>query len=428
MQCHGRWNRSPILSIGAAVHVVALSIGLVTLQHSARADWPRFRGPEGLGLAPQYDLPTTWNDANGKDANEPHAGGKHIAWKTRLPGRGCSCPLVIGDRVITTCSSGYRQNELHTLCFDAANGELRWHRRLWATGRTMTHPTISPAAPTPVSDGRHVFVSFSSNDVACFDLAGNLKWVRGLMIDYPNASNSLGLASSLVLADGVLVVKLENDSQSLTVGLDASDGRTIWKVDRVPKAMWTTPVVISARRSKRPAVVLQAADGLTAYDLRTADVVWRFDGGCSTQASTIALEDLLLVPSGGLTALQLDASGQPQVRWRNHRLRASVGTPLAYQGKVYVVSGTILKCGDLATGKLQWQIRLRGNKYSASPILGGKYLYTFAEDGTGDVIDLSGKKGKRIGGGKLDDKILATPAVGPHGLYVRGDHTLWCVR
>ena len=384
-----------------------------------RADWPRFRGPDGSGLALDVKAPTTWSDDEGKQSS--------IGWKVELPGRGCSCPLVVEDRLFITCSSGYRQDRLHILCYSADDGTLRWHRRLWAVGRTMTHPTISPAAPTPVSDGKHVYVSFSSNDVACFDLDGNLVWVRALMLDYPNASNSLGMASSLVVADDVLVVKLENDSQSLTVGLDAQDGHTIWKVDRPPKAMWSTPLVY-AGPDNRYTVVLQATNGLTAYDLQTADTRWRFDGGCASQASTCRVGDVLLVPSGGLTALRLRDSGDPQVLWQTNRLRASVATPLAHDGRVYVIAGTILKCGDLSSGKLLWQIRLRGSRYAASPIIAGKYLYAFSESGQGDVVQIDGKKGKRIGGGPLGEKILATPAAGRAGIYVRSDRTLWCLR
>ena len=89
-----------------------------------------------------------------------------------------------------------------------------------ATGRTMSHNKTCVAANTPCSDGDRVFALFSSNDLFAFDLDGNLLWLRGLTFDYPNASNSLGMAQSPVVIDGTLVVQSENDSESFAAGLD----------------------------------------------------------------------------------------------------------------------------------------------------------------------------------------------------------------
>ena len=379
-------------------------------------DWPRFRGPDGTGVAEASRLPTRWSNVSRPPVN--------IAWKVRLPGRGCSCPLVVGDRVFVTCSSGYRQDHLSLQCYDVESGKRVWQRSLWATGRTMTHPTIAPAAPTPVSDGQYIYLLYSSNDVACFDLDGNLQWLRGLMMEYPNASNSLGMASSLVVADGILVAKLENDSQSLAIALHTSDGTTVWSVERPPIASWSTPVIRLAQDDKKE-VVLESPRGFTAYDLKTGKVRWRFDAGGSSQASMVAAGDLLLVPARGLTALRITPGQMPRVVWDNNRLRCNTATPLVHKGKVYVISGTILKCADLETGKLLWQLRLKGRRFSASPVMAGGKLYTLSEDGASQVIDVTGRKGKVVGRGELGETILATPAIAHDALWIRSHQHLW---
>ena len=148
------------------------------------SDWPQFRGPGATGTGDSQDLPVSWSD------------GQDIAWKLDLPGRGVSSPIVVSDRVIVTASSGYRQDRLHVLCFDARDGRKLWERQFWATGRTMCHPKTCMAAPTPASDGRRIFAFYSTNDLFSLDLDGNLLWLRGLTHDYPNASNSMGMASS----------------------------------------------------------------------------------------------------------------------------------------------------------------------------------------------------------------------------------------
>ena len=98
------------------------------------------------------------------------------------------------------------------------------------------------SAPTPVSDGKYIYALYSSNDLICLDLDGNLKWIRGLMQDYPNASNSLGLASSPIIVDETLIVQIENDSDSFVSGINLKDGSNIWKLARTKKANWTSPI------------------------------------------------------------------------------------------------------------------------------------------------------------------------------------------
>jgi outer membrane protein assembly factor BamB len=376
------------------------------------ADWLRFRGPNGSGVADEQ-TPTSWSVAE----------GENIAWVADLPGRGSSCPIVIGDRVVVTCASGYRQDQLHVVCLDASSGEPLWQRDLWATGRTMTHSSITPAAPTPASDGRQIFASFSTNDVACFDLDGNLRWLRALMLEYPNASNSLGLASSPVVVDDTVVLAIENDSQSLALGLAAADGRTRWVVDRPASSNWTSPVLLEDPRGQ-PQVLLQSARGLTAYDPLRGMPLWQYDGECQTIPSSVAQSGTAYVPSNGLTALRPVPGGTPAVAWQNSRLGPSTPTPLLYQGRVYVVAGSVLKCADADSGEQLWQLRLGGGRFSASPVAADGHVYLFSQEGRGQVV-VADDRGRIVGGGDLDDTILGTPALAAGAIYVRGDSRLW---
>ena len=160
-------------------------IALVFLTARVSAgDWTGFRGPHGNGVSDEVGLPVNLDIK------------KHIAWKVALPGKGLSSPLVVGDRVFVTVSGGTRQDKLQIICLSSIDGSVIWHRQFWAMGSTMCHSKTSIAAPTPVTDGVSLFAIFSSNDIFCLDLNGNLKWLRGLTVDYPNARNSLGMASS----------------------------------------------------------------------------------------------------------------------------------------------------------------------------------------------------------------------------------------
>ena len=47
-----------------------------------------------------------------------------------------------------------------------------------------THPTAGYSAPTPVTDGKEVFVAYGNGLVACYDLDGNRKWLK--LIEHTN--------------------------------------------------------------------------------------------------------------------------------------------------------------------------------------------------------------------------------------------------
>ena len=83
--------------------------------------------------------------------------------------------MVWNDRVFVTASEGREQGELHVICFDRDSGKERWHQRLWGTVPTLYYYAKSGmASSSPVTDGRHLWASFGSGDVFCFDMDGGL--------------------------------------------------------------------------------------------------------------------------------------------------------------------------------------------------------------------------------------------------------------
>ena len=157
---------------------------------------------------------------------------ENVAWKVDLPGRGPSSPIVVGKKIVVTCSSGVKQDRLHVLCFDAATGNRLWERQFWATGRTLSHPSSANAAPTPASDGELIFAFFSSNDLVCLDLDGNLKWLRGLAYDFPRAGNDVGMSASPTVVGDVVIAQVECQGDSFATGIDKRTGESRWRISR----------------------------------------------------------------------------------------------------------------------------------------------------------------------------------------------------
>ncbi|MEO2000399.1 MAG: PQQ-binding-like beta-propeller repeat protein [Pirellulales bacterium] len=370
--------------------------------------WPSFQGPHGSGATTEK-IPQSLSEEN-------------IVWEKELPGRGLSTPVIHSDKVFLTCSSGPEQNRLRVLCLDATDGQLLWERQFWATGRTVCHEKTSVAAPTPCTDGKRIYAIFSSNDLVCLDFEGNLIWLRGITADYPNVSNSLGMSSSLVVTNGVVVAQVENDSESYVIGIDATTGINAWKMRREKAANWTSPLVLN------PGVVeLQSKSGIDAINVSNGNVLWRYDAGASTIPSSCRMGNILFVPSKGLTALAYDPKGQkqPEQLWQSSRLSPGTPSPVVNGETVFTISrGDVLTAGNVESGERRWQLRLKG-PFSATPVISGNTLLAVSETGLVQAIHFDDEQGEVTGSLNLEDQVLASPAIASGGVFLRSNSRLW---
>src|SRR5260370_25198530 len=77
------------------------------------ANWPCWRGPSGQGYAQDRAVPLTWSKS------------ENLLWKTDLPGRGNSSPIIWGDRIFLTAAS-QNGDERYLLWVGAADGKILW--------------------------------------------------------------------------------------------------------------------------------------------------------------------------------------------------------------------------------------------------------------------------------------------------------------
>ena len=382
------------------VAVAALSLG---------ADWPGFRGT-GTGASAETNLPAGFSETSG------------LRWKVALPGRGVSAVVTQGSRVYVSASSGTRDDRLHVLSFDAATGAQLWHRQLAATGSTAAHPDTCMAAPTPVADATGVYALFASGDVAAFDLDGTLRWYRSLVGDYPTITNQVGMAASPVLAAGKLIVPMDNYGESFVAALELKTGKNLWKTARGKDANWATPAVRTLPDGK--VEVLFPGRDLSVYDAETGARKWaaKLPGGIPSP--TVA-GDLLLLPGGGVTATQL-GDGAVKELWKTPRMQTGMTSPVVHEGKVYgVTSSGVVLCADAATGKIDWDFRVKG-KFSASPVAADGKLYLFSEEGNLLTVKL-GAEPELVAESKTDGRGQATPSISGGAVFLRTDKTLYCV-
>jgi outer membrane protein assembly factor BamB len=389
-----------------------LALLAATVLFSCGADWPQFRGPHSSSVSPESNLPVQWSVDD-------------VDWAIPLAGRCVSGPIVVQGQVVTTSSSGRMNDRLHVWSVDAETGKLLWQRNLWASGRTLCHPLTSMASPTPASDGKKLFVLFASNDFVCLDLQGNVRWMRAIGLEYPLAFDDRGLGSSPLVIGQTIVLQMECQGDGFVLGVDGETGETRWRLRLSKTINWLSPT--AARIRGRELALVQGTDRLLFVDPHSGDIVATFEEALGTSiASPVASGPLVFLPYQGLTALKYEpGSREPTVLWQEARLGASASSPVVAGGKLFVLRGTILVCGNAETGEVLWRQRLKGSRFWATPVVAGQHLYAVNAKGLVQVVDISGKEGRVVAENDMGEETLGSPAVADGSLYLRGVRHLW---
>ena len=390
----------------ALAAVIILGVGPGRLRGE---DWLEFRGPGGRGVAAGEAIRTAWSATEG------------IAWKADLPGRSTSSPIVVGDLVVTTASSGARQDRLHVIALDKTTGKPRWERVFWATGRTLCHPTSAVAAGTPASDGQRIVAIYSSCDLFCLDLTGRLLWQRNLAVEHPRSGNDVGMGSSPRIMGDAVVVQIDCQGDAFAAAIDLATGADRWNVSRDRIASWSSPLAVATATG--PGVLLQNGRGLELRRLADGGETWRWAGDCSGIATTAAAESMLFIPSDGVAAVPV---GGREPAWRAAKLSPGIASPVAWDGSIACLNrGGVLVVGDTADGTVRGQVRLAGS-FWASPIVVGKTLVAVNTEGKTFLVAVDDKP-EIVAENELPGTFSGTPAVADGSLYLRSDTALWKV-
>ena len=314
----------------ALVTVITIRIGGIRLseegdgQSAFKENWPGFRGPDGIGIAPEGDWPTTW------DAKS----GKNILWKSEVPLPGRSSPVVWADRIFLTGASPELQE---LFCYDRASGRLLWRSPVhsaeslhWQDGDEDEQVFISEftgsAAQTPVTDGKLVYVCFNSNDVGAVDFSGKVKWVSNL----GKPESVYGLASSLLLHKDTLIYQCDQGSSadeelSAIYGLDTKTGNVIWRTDRPVPNSWSTPIL--ARTKDRVEVITTADPWVIAYEPEYGEELWRANvmGGGEIGSSAAYADSVVFVTDDEVELVAIRTGGKGDVTKTHVLWRPDVG-------------------------------------------------------------------------------------------------------
>ncbi len=424
---------------------------LVTAADEPGSNWPALGGADGLRISQDTGLLTSWNQ------------DEHVLWKTAIPGRGHSSPIVWGDRIfLTTAIQGEEitghtplvhyfegevwrhpgsygsqfKHEYRVVAIDATTGEIAWNRLAHAgVPYDDRHRTGSFASPTAVTDGESVYAYFGEPGVFAYDFDGNRLWSAeiGKVTEF-----GLGVSTSPVLFEDLLIVLADEDEgeHSFIVALDKHSGEVVWKKDRQVQSNWSTPLLIE--RGDQPQLVTNGFEWLISYDPRTGEEIWRVPGLQSNAVHHPLLHNDFAMFTAGypdkvLKAVRLDGveagSDAERVAWTYNKGMGYVPSNLSYDGYVYLLSDNgILTCLDANTGEVVYEGGRMpvAQRFFASPVaFEGKFMLAGA-DGEVFVIK-AGPEFEVLATNTLGEPIFATPAISNGRIYIRSEHNLWAI-
>jgi outer membrane protein assembly factor BamB len=400
--------------------VLLLSV-LATANPARAGNWPAWRGPDGSGVSAEKELPVKWSAT------------QNVRWKVPLEGAGVSVPVVWDERIFLTSSDGRLNDRLHVYCYQRSNGKLLWHTRLFGSAAPEGQfPAGGMAVPTPVTDGRRVFVLFGTGDLACLDVEGKPLWVRSLAQDHGPFRNRWGMAASPLLVDDLLVVQVDHWSQSYLLAVETATGVTRWRTLRDASVNWASPVLATVQGRKQ--VIAAGTHQVKGYDLARGNELWSVTGlQMQCIPTPVVHGDRVYAISGRdhyTLAIRLDgAQGDltnSHVLWKVKSGGAYVPSPLVVGEQYYFVEDTgLVNCLNVETGDRLWRERLRG-KFQASPVAGAGKVYFASVEGVVIVLK-AGPKFEVLARNDLGESIVASPALAQGAIFIRGEKHLFCI-
>ena len=424
----------------------SIILTFAALALTAQADWKQWRGPTGQGHA-DANLPTTWSET------------KNVTWRTPIPGKGWSSPVIEGNQIWLTAAHETLATEaerkarlkkntgsqplvvlslvrLNAICIDKRTGKLLHNLEvLRKKNPQWVHKLNSYASPTPIIEDGKLYCHFGAYGTACVDTqTAKVTWRnQDLHVNHEN-----GPGSTPVLYKNLLIFHMDGSDQQFIVGLDKTTGREKWRTKRSGKLnanpqlqkAYGTPLITHA--NGRPVLFSPGADWLYGYDPATGRELWKLNYGMlgfSVVPRPVAGHGMLYMSTSymrpQLLAVRYEKTAKPHIAWKYNRGVSNQPSPILVGDEIYFVSdsGGLVTCLDAHSGEVHYRERIGGN-YSASPLHANGKLYFQSREGETTVLK-PGKAFKVLAKNKLDGQHMASPAVDANALILRTDKALY---
>lgn len=407
------------------------------------ANWPMWRGANGDGTCEESSLPEKWSVTD------------NVVWKTPLPDRGNSTPVVWGDKVFVT-QAIEKEGKRLLLCFDRKTG-----KQLWESGTTwkepeLTHATNPFCSASPATDGERVIVSFASAGVFCYDMNGKELWKR---TDLGKQHHIWGYGSSPVISGDRVFLNFGPGENTVLHCFDKKTGATLWQHKEPGGASgeggnkqwlgaWNDPL---ARNTGSREELLVAFPGRAcAFDPSSGKELWTCNGlGPLVYNSPLYVDGMMISMCGyGGSAMAVKTGGSGDVTathrvWLLPKVQQRIGSGVIYRGHHYILTdGGIGECRDIKTGAMIWKeesspgkwtdgIRLKGDGPTgqnwSSLVLSADGKCYAANQGGDCFVFMASPTFKLLATNSMGEKIIGSIAVSDGQLFIRGHQNLFCI-
>jgi outer membrane protein assembly factor BamB len=433
-----RYIQAAILIALFAPHVSAQQMG---------SDWEAFLGPFGTSVSPEKGIITPW----------PKQGLK-IVWHMKL-GTGYG-PVAISKGKLFLFDR--HEDKARLSCLNAETGKLLWKFEYPTAYRDKYGYNNGPRCG-PIVDKDKVYIHGAEGMVHCVNTdTGKLVWKVDTREDFGVVQNFFGACAAPIIEGDLLIMQVGGSppgsnarefdqlkgNGSGIVAFDKNTGKVKYKItDELASYSSPTLATIKGRRW----CFILARSGLVGFEPASGKVdfqfPWRAEDLESVNASNPVVSGehvfisecygpgsaLLKVKPGGYDVVWSDA------KKRDKSMQAHWNTPIVHDGYLYASSGrhaenALLRCIELATGKVQWSQR---GLYRSSLLMVDGHFICQSEVGPLVLLKVNPKKFDLVSifevtePGK-DEALLKHPCwaapVLAHGLlYVRSEERLVCL-
>lgn len=408
----------------------AISFVVLSITAASAENWPQWRGPLLNGVSSEKNLPIRW----GPEEN--------VTWKLAMPEWSGSTPIIWGDTIFLNVAE---KENLFLWAADRNQGTVLWKKPLGAGNVKMRKQNMS--SPSPVTDGRNVWVMTGTGILKCFDFRGNEIWMRDIQKDYGRFGLNWGYASSPLLYDNSLFVPvlhgMRTDEPSYILRIEAKTGKTQWRAERPTTAImespdsYITPGLL--RQGSTTEIIISGGDCITGHDPATGKELWRAWGLNPENNPTYRIVNSPVISDGMIYAgskyrpyLAVKAGGSgnitsSHVAW-TFANGPDVPTPVIEGNHIYIVRDNgVVFCLDKKTGQEVYpQQRLKAGTYSSSPVLADGKIYITSEEGLTSVFT-TGPKFEILAENALSDYCLSSPAISDGQIFIRTAQNLYCI-
>lgn len=399
--------------------ILAILIVFTGTLNAEESVWNQFRGISGQGYAETDAKPPVEFDAK-----------TDLTWNTKLPGRGWSSPVIMGDEIWMTTAIK-KGTSFRAISVDAKTGKRLRNIELFTIDEPVEiHNDNSYASPTPIIDSNNVYAHFGRFGTAAIDRkSGRVVWKN----DELKIEHQGGPGSSPVEFEDFIIITMDGADEQYVAALKKSDGKIVWKRERsapyrenpITHRAFSTPLMIPGE--KQPLLVSIGADQVHGYNPADGSELWhaRFTGFSNVPAPVSNGTHIFMSTgffSPELLAIRLGGSGDvtsSHVDWKHTAQVTVIPSPIIVEDEIYMISEKgILNCLSTKDGKKLWRERVSG-KFSASPIFAGGHIYLCSENGRVTVIKPNPKKYEMVSSNLLPSRIKASPIAIGSTLYIR---------